>query len=407
MNTVSYSGDKPNHQNRGALAGVRILDLSMLLPGPLCSMHLADLGADVIKVEHPVAIDGTRRMGPALSENGNQMNAYFYIVNRNKKSITLNYKRKEGQELLLKLLEDTDVLLEGFRPGMMKGIGLDYESLKERFPRLIYCAISGYGATGPDQNKAGHDANYLARSGLLSITGTSEDPVLPGMQVADIAGGTLLALSGILAALYYREKTGKGNFVDTGMMDGAFSMLSLQAGEFLASHKNPTRAATPLSGLLPNYRVYRVKDGRHVVLAALEGPFFQVFLRQIGKEDLLKRTADGDYEGVAKELSDFFATKTIADLQSLTDHSDTCLSPVLTLDEAFEDPQLKDRHAFVELEDHRFGQLKVPGSPFHLSESPVSYRLAPPEVGEHNDSVYDSIGVDEKQRAELSKKRII
>lgn len=404
MQTYSYSGSDASN---GPLAGVRVLDLSMLLPGPLCSMHLADLGAEVIKVEHPVAIDGTRRMGPVLRGNGEETNAYFYVVNRNKKAITLNYKRPEGQELLLKLLETADVLLEGFRPGMMDDLGLGYTALKERFPRLIYCAISGYGTTGPDRDKAGHDANYLAGTGVLHITGTEEDPVLPGIQVADIAGGTLLALSGILAALYARERTGRGNFVDTGMMDGAFSMLTLHAGEYLATGRNPERSKMQLSRLLPNYQIYRVKDGRHVVLAALEGQFFQVFLRQIGREELLKRTADGDFEGVRTELAAFFAEKTYADLQPIFDHTDTCLSPILTIEEAFANPQLHDRDAIVELEDRRLGKIRVPGSPFHLKETPVSYRLAPPDVGEHNAAVYGALGLDAARLEELKKKRIL
>jgi crotonobetainyl-CoA:carnitine CoA-transferase CaiB-like acyl-CoA transferase len=404
MQTCSYSGSDANH---GPLSGIRVLDLSMLLPGPLCSMHLADLGAEVIKVEHPVAIDGTRRMGPVLQRNGQEVNAYFYVINRNKKAITLNYMRPEGKELLLRLLETADVLLEGFRPGMMDELGLGYTALKERFPRLIYCAISGYGATGPDRDKAGHDANYLAGTGILHITGTEEDPVLPGVQIADIAGGTLLALSGILAALYARERTGRGNFVDTGMMDGAFSMLTLHAGEYLATGHNPVRGKMQLSGLLPNYQIYRVRDGRHVVLAALEGKFFQVFLRQIGREDLLQRALQGEYEGVRAELAAYFATKTFDDLKPLFEHTDACLSPVLTIEEAFASPQLQNRNAIVELDDRRLGRIRVPGSPFHLKETPVSYRYAPPEPGEHNAEVYGALGLDAKMLEELKKKRIL
>lgn len=404
MHTYSYTG---SDSSSGPLAGIRVLDLSMLLPGPLCSMHLADLGAEVIKVEHPVAIDGTRRAGPLMKGNGHEANAYYYVVNRNKKAITLNYKRPEGKELLLQLLETADVLLEGFRPGMMDDLGLGYSALKERFPRLIYCAISGYGATGPDRMKAGHDANYLAGTGILHITGTEEDPVLPGIQIADIAGGTLLALSGILAALFARERTGVGNFVDTGMMDGAFSMLSLHAGEYLASMRSPQRGRMQLSGALPNYQIYRVKDGRHVVLAALEGQFFQVFLRQIGREDLLQRTVQGDYEGVRAELAAFFAEKTLDELQPLFDHTDTCLSPILTVEEAFSNPQLQDRDAIVELEDRRLGRIRVPGSPFHLQRTPVSYRHPPPDVGEHNAEIYGALGLEPARLEELKRKRIL
>lgn len=396
-------------ENNGPLSGVRVLDLSMLLPGPLCSMHLADLGAEVIKVEHPVAIDATRRMGPTFksSKSSLNINAYYYCVNRNKKAITLNYKRAEGKELLLKLLQNADVLLEGFRPGMMNSLGLGYSDLKARFPRLIYCAISGYGASGPDQDKAGHDANYLAGTGLLDITGNEDQPVLLGMQVADIAGGTLLALSAIMAALYSREKTNIGNFIDIGMMDGAFSLLSLHAGEFLATNKNPTRSKMALSGLLPNYQIYKTKDSRYVVLAALEGQFFQVFLRQIGKEELLQKTAAGDYDTVKQELTAFFGNKSQEELQPLFDHRDACLSPVLTIEEAFANKQLQEREAMVEIEDHRIGRIIVPGSPFHLSETPVSYRFAPPDVGQNNIEIYSTIGLNKEDVEQLKKKRII
>lgn len=406
---MQYKQFTNSDKNNGPLFGVRVLDLSMLLPGPLCSMHLADLGAEVIKVEHPVAIDATRRMGPSFKsdESNTSINAYYYCVNRNKKAITLNYKRPEGKELLLKLLENTDVLLEGFRPGMMDSLGLGYHDLKDRFPRLIYCAISGYGANGPDRDKAGHDANYLAGTGLLDITGSEDRPYLLGMQVADIAGGTLLALSSIMAALYAREKTNQGNFIDTGMMDGAFSLVSLHAGEYLATKKNPTRSKMALSGLLPNYQIYKTKDDRFVVLAALEGQFFQVFLRQIDKEELLKKAAFGEYDSVKKELTAFFGNKSLQELQPLFEHRDACLSPVLTIEEAFANKQLQEREAIVEIDDHRLGRIFVPGSPFHLSKTPVSYRYAPPEVGQNNSEIYSTIGVTEADITELKKKRIV
>ena len=217
------------------LNGLKVLDLSLLLPGPLCSMHLGDMGAEVIKIEHPRKADMSRLFGSRLE---GKESGYYLILNRNKKSLTLNIKRQEGRQILLQLLEDADILLEGFRPAALGKMGLGYEDLKQKFPRLIYCSISGYGATGPYKDKAGHDANFMAEAGLLEMMKDSEGlPVLPGFQLADIGGGTLTALSSILAALYAREKTGEGQHLDIAMMDGAFSFLSFYLGEYFASAK--------------------------------------------------------------------------------------------------------------------------------------------------------------------------
>ena len=222
------------HTKPGPLDGVRVIDLSLLLPGPLCSMYLGDMGADVIKVENPRMPDLTRMMGARLQSPSGESSesGLFLMLNRNKRAITINLKRPEGREVLLRLLEDADILIEGFRPGTLDEMGIGYEQLRERFGRLIYCAISGYGASGPYRDLAGHDGNYIGYAGLLDINGEAGGPpVLPGVQIADIGGGTQMALSAILAALFARERTGEGQFLDISMLDGAFSFLSLHAGE--------------------------------------------------------------------------------------------------------------------------------------------------------------------------------
>lgn len=391
-------------------------------------MHLADLGAEVIKIENPRVPDMTRLMGTKLSstlaagsnvapeeekDSGEGPTGLYYSVNRNKKSISLNIKRPEGREVLLKLLETADILLEGFRPGTLEEMGIGYSALHERFPGLIYCAISGYGATGPQKDRAGHDGNYMAESGLLYITGEAGGaPVLPGVQIADTAGGSLLALSGILAALYHREKTGKGQFVDTGMMDGAFSLLSIHAGELAAAGGLPDRGLMDLSGGLPNYSVYETKEGRHVMLGALEGNFFRTFLKNIGREELMEELqSDPDSqenrERVRAKLKQFFLDKTYEDLAPLFAHTDCCLTPVLSPEEAFHGAQLKAREAAVALQDPELGPVPVTGSPFHLSESPPSYRNPPPGHGQQTEEILKELGYDAKALEGLRKRRAI
>lgn len=383
----------------------------MLLPGPLCSQHLADLGADVIKIENPRAADGTRYVGSRIEKGEASESAMFLLLNRNKKSVTLNIKREGGRGVLLKLLEGADILIEGFRPGTMSEMGIGYEQLHERFPRLVYCAISGYGATGPDAKLAGHDANFAARSGLLSVTGTKDSaPILPGFQAGDVGGGTLVALSGILAALYAREKTGRGQFVDVSMLDGAFNFLHLYAGEAIAAQKNPKRGQEVLSGGLPNYRVYTTKDSRYVMLAALEERFFKTFLRLAGREDILTGRdmySETDQELIAVDLSDFFLSKKRDDLIPLFENPDTCLSPVNELSEALNDRQLLAR-GVVRTQSHpRLGDFTTIGSPFSLSETPVTYRSHPPAHGEHTDEVLLSVGYTPEEIKQMRQKREI
>lgn len=388
----------------GPLTGVKVLDLSLLLPGPLCSQHLADMGAEVIKVENPRLGDMTRYLSTKVTKGAAAESGAYLQLNRNKKSITVNIKRDGGRDVILRLLEDCDILLEGFRPDTLNELGIGYEQLKEKFPRLIYCAISGYGATGYYKEHAGHDANYIARAGLLALNGVKGGPpVVPGFQVADIAGGTLTALAGILAALYAREKTGRGQFVDVSMQDGAVPFLALPLGEYIATHKEPERGNDMLSGKLPNYRVYETKDGKYVMLAALEEKFFQTFLRQIDREDILKgmpRDEKG-FEKAAQELEKVFKEKTYVEWAPLFENPDSCFSGLNTLGEMLEDRHLRERGTVLEIDHPQLGKIPVIGSPFHFSETPVSYRMAPPAMGEHTHAVLQAAGFSEQEIEEL------
>jgi crotonobetainyl-CoA:carnitine CoA-transferase CaiB-like acyl-CoA transferase len=393
-----------NQNNNGILKNIKVLDFTMLLPGPLCTMHLGDMGADVVKVEHPVAFDNTRKMGPFFPNKN--INSYYYLLNRNKKSIAINYKRKEGVELIKKIIQEFDIIVEGFRPGMMDELGLGYEEIKKIKPNIIYCSISGFGKDSPYKDYAGHDANYLALSGILDLIG-DEKPILPAIQIADILGGSLSALSSILAALYYREKTGEGQYIDVSITDCVMQVATLSIGDFIATNKQPQRNKSYLSGLLPNYQIYECSDGRFVVLAALEGQFFQVFLKQIQKEELIKPAMNGEFEIVKQELTKFFKSKTYQDLEPIFKNPNACLFPILTLEEVFSNIHFIERGTIIQINDQELGLIKIPGSPFKFSKTPISYRLPPPKLGEHTEEILKPLNLEENQYKELEQKRII
>jgi len=389
--------------NTGPLSGIKVVDLSLLLPGPLCSQHLADMGAEVIKIENPRAYDGSRAM---FKGNGGYP-ALFMMLNRNKKAITLNLKRPTSKDILFQLLEDADILLEGFRPDGMDKMGLGYDVLKERFPKLIYCGISGYGTSGKYVDFAGHDLNYLAISGVLHQTGNP--PRTAGFQLADVGGGTLTALSAILAALYYREKTGKGQKIDISMTDASLQFLSLYGGIFSASGKTPEPGNDILSGKLPNYNIYQTKEGRYVALGALEDMFFQTFLRAIGMENLTKEIPliDENLGKLKSILADFFLSKTYSDLEPIFKNEDACLSPILSMEEVSKDEHWRDRKMVFESNHPRYGKILQFGSPFHFSKTPFSYRMDPPEHGEHTDEILESIGYSKSEIEGFRKDRVI
>ncbi len=374
-------------------------------------MYLGDMGADVIKVENPRAADMTRYMGVKMEgPHGAAESSIFLMLNRNKRAVTLNLKRDEGRAVLLRLLEGADVLLEGFRPGTMTDLGLGYGELRDRFPRLIYCAISGYGATGPYRDLAGHDANYIAYAGLMGLTGNpGGPPVVPGVQIADIGGGTQAALVSILAALYARERTGRGQFLDIGMVEGAFSFLSLHAGEFAARGTSPERGRMLLSGGLPNYNVYRTADDRHVMLGSLEERFFKAFLRRIDRLDLLsgrEATPEG-LADVRPELERIFAGRKLMEWSELFSDTECCLAPVNTVAEAFADPQLRARGMIVTMTHPELGEILMIGSPFRFSETPCSYRLPPPGHGQHTDEILGELGYGPDAIASLRAARAV
>ena len=384
----------------GALEGLRILDLTRLLPGGYATLILADLGADVIKIEEPGKGDYIRWTPPIVGE----FSASHIALNRNKRSVTLNLKKDEGRDTFLKLAEGADVVIESFRPGVMERLGVGWSKLHELNPRLVYCAISGYGQDGPRSQVAGHDANYIGYAGVMGIIGEEgRRPVVPGVQVGDLAGGGMSAAIAILAALQQREKTGSGDFCDISMMDGAFSWLSIHAANFVATGTEPERERMHLSGAFPCYRVYPAADG-WLTVGALEGQFWAALCAAIDREDLADDAfATGDRrDEVIKELEELFSTKTRAEWMAQFEGQDVCVGPVNDLSEAFADEQVIAREMVVESEVPGAGAWKHVGNPVKLAGAPEDLvRMPPPKMGEHTDDVLREAGLTSEEIEQL------
>ncbi len=374
------------------LVGLKVLDLSRLLPGPYATLVLADLGAQVDKVEDPKGGDYIRHMPPQFGEDG----ALFYGLNRNKRSIALDLKSSGGAAALRRLARGYDVLIESFRPGVMDKLGLGYDVLSKENPKIIYCAISGYGQTGPDRLRAGHDLDYIARSGVLAYGGAKDGPpAVPGVQLADIGGGSLFALVGILAALHERERTGRGRFIDISMTEGSLAFLHMHLAARLAMGDAGTplrRGEESLNGGYPCYGVYRTADDRYLAVGALEPKFFAGFCEAIGHPELLAGGYDLGEDGArAREtISRAIGSRPLAHWVELFSRLDLCVEPVREGDEVLDDPQLRERGMFVRARDEQRGidvtHLKTP-----LHFGPVPTR-PPPTLGQHTKEVLAEAG---------------
>lgn len=360
------------------LSDLKILDLSRLLPGPFCTLILGDMGAEVIKIEDPNGGDYARYFPPILAEQS--VSGFFAGLNRNKRSMTLNLKAAEGVEILQKLAMDADVLVESFRPGVMQRLGLGHAELCELNKRLIYCSISGYGQDGPMSQRAGHDLNYMARSGLLEQNGTGDTPSMPGFQVADIAGGTLYAAIAILGALHKRGRSGEGSYLDISMTDGALSLhLPLHAST--ATGHPPQRGEEMLNGGLPCYNIYQTGDQKHLAVAALEPKFWSAFVQVIGASHL---ATDGMNFGEAGakaygEISDIFAAKTQQEWLDVFASVDVCVEPVQSPAQALEDGLFEARNRFFRIAGTP--QTRTPVTPIDREHTRA------PELGEHTDEI--------------------
>ncbi|WP_420419879.1 CaiB/BaiF CoA transferase family protein [Pacificispira sp.] len=381
-------------QLSGALSGVRVLDCSRLLPGAYCTQIMGDMGAEVIKIEEPRRGDYHRSFPPIAKEESGS----FLLLNRNKKSVTLNLKSARGRDLFLDLAKDADVVLEGFRPGVMDRLGVGYEALQQVNPRLIYCAISGFGQDGPYRLKPGHDLNYMALAGCLQLFGQAGgDPMVPGLSIADVGGGSLTALAGILAALLSRGQTGKGQFVDISMTDGAMSWLSFHGGDWLFDGVEPRGGERPFIGQAPCYNVYRCADDRHVALGIIEPQFWQSFCDRMGLEDLKNdQWPEGDDARRQKErLQALFETRPRDEWVAFLESADIPFSAVNSIEEAVADPQLRAR-GMVQTVNHPVeGDIPQFGFPIKLSGTPCRIETPPPRLGEHNHEVLSRLGLSQ------------
>src|SRR5262245_17609666 len=382
------------------LDGITVLDLTRLLPGAVATIMLGDFGAEIIKIEEPGVGDPARHSRAGIKQPG----AYFLATNRNKRSVTINLKHERGREIFLKLVDKADALVEGFRPGVMDRLGVGYETLKSLNPRLIYCAITGYGQDGPYRLKAGHDANYLSVAGLLSVNGPKDGPpVLSGVQLADLAGGSLHAVMGILLALQAREKTGEGQLVDVSMTDGSLALMYVPFASFLANGTQPQRGREGLSGRYACYQIYETGDGRYLSLGALETKFWENACRVLGREDFIERHFNpGAQEEMITIFGEIFKTRTAADWLAAFDKVDTCIALINNLDEMIEDPQVKYRQLIVEIEHPDEGKLKQIAPTVKLSATPGVIELPPPRLGEHTREVLSSTGIDDSQIEQLA-----
>ncbi|WP_195267102.1 CaiB/BaiF CoA-transferase family protein [Eubacterium sp. 1001713B170207_170306_E7] len=391
-------------REEGALEGLKILDFSTLLPGPFATTMLADLGAEVLKISGPGKPDIVLDYPPFVE--GTTVSANQAWLGRNKKTMLLNLKKPESIEVVKKLILEYDIVMEQFRPGVMEKLGIGYETLAEINPRLIYCSLTGYGQTGPLSHKAGHDINYLARSGNMGQAGRVETgPVLTNMQIADVAVGSMNSVIGILAAVQYRNRTGKGQHVDIAMLDGLIPFNGMDGAAFLAAGKVPRREGERLNGGCM-YDFYETKDGQYLSVGSLEPKFWAEFCRCIGREDLIEGSVwPENAEAVKDTIRAIFKERTRDEWRAVFEGHDVCVEPVLSVGEALgEDAHIREREMVVEVELPLSGGKKVAqyGSPVKLSESPAQYRYGGYPVGHHTEEMLKGLGYSDSEIKKLT-----
>lgn len=395
-----------------ALEGIKIIDLTRLAPGPYCTMTLADLGADVIKVEEPGPPTGRRAeqagQAPEIPRT-QERDSPYNALNRNKRSIGLNLKHQDARKIFYKLVGTADVVVEEFRPGVTKRLGIDYDTLSKINPRIIYCAITGYGQDGPYQNLVGHDINYISTAGALGVIGEKGcKPTIPLNLLADFAGGGMHGAIGVLAALMARERTGKGQFVDIAMTDGVVSLLSSALSNYFLTGEMPERGATSLGGGAPQYNTYQCQDGKYLSLGSLEPWFFANLCRAVGREDLISYPWDeSKRQEIFGHLTKVFKTKPRDEWVEILRQTDTCVAPVYLFDEVDKDPHLIHRKMIVDVEHPEKGKIRQTGISVKLSDTPGQIRRLAPRSCQHTDEVLRELGYPVEEIERLRKEGAI
>lgn len=387
------------------LQHIKVLDFSKLLPGPYATMMLADLGAEVLRVESPSLPDLIREMEPI---DGKSSVAHQHL-NRSKKSIALDLKKKEATEIVKELIQEYDVVLEQFRPGVMERLGLDYETLKQVNPNLIYCSLSGYGQTGPYRDRSGHDNNYLSLAGINGYSGRKQErPVPMGIQIADLAGGSLHSVIAILSAVIHRQQTGEGQYIDLSMTDAVFALNAMFGPGYITKNVQPEAEETFLNGGT-HYDYYETKDGRFFSVGSLEPQFRRNLCEALDLEHMKEVALSEEPEDIAAfkaAIKEVFLKKTFDEWQAVFQDVDACVEPVLKFSEAVNHPQIQARKMVTEVPKQNGTQRQI-SSPFKFSGYKQQYKHVGAERGEHTMEILKNLGLKEDEISELINKNVL
>ena len=395
----------------GPLDGIRVLDLSALAPGPYCSMLLADMGAEVILIEQAGRPRGRRDLARDPNEERRRFSSY--ALGRGKRSIGLNLKTDEAREIFHRLADDADVVLEGFRPGVVKRLGVDWKTLSARNPRLVYCSLSGFGQPGPYASHVGHDINYIATGGALGMIGdyaAEGRPAIPVNIIADFAGGGLMAAFAIVCALQARERTGEGQYIDLGMSDGVLSLITSALAGYEGAEADMSPAAHVLNGGEPHYQVYETSDGRWFSVGSMEPYFYANLCRVLGLEQYIEDQGTNESarrEEIRQAFASAFRTRTAEEWHELLNEVDVCAKPVLTLEEALRDEHNISRQMVVEVPTPDGGVMRQAGVAPKLSATPGRIRAGAPTRGQDTEALLDALGMDADVVADLREREIV